>query len=66
MHGRSIQVIGLWTRKDLLFTFKLGEGCAHVAELLFALENTVDAKADDLSCTSRPCEWSLHWNVFNF
>jgi len=32
-----------------LFTFRLGEGCAHVAGLLFSLENIVDSKANVLA-----------------
>ncbi|XP_061186982.1 uncharacterized protein LOC133195130 [Saccostrea echinata] len=34
----------------------LGEGCTHVAGLLFALEGR-PVTDDDVPCTSKPCEW---------
>ncbi|KAL5013082.1 hypothetical protein ScPMuIL_011633 [Solemya velum] len=40
----------------------LGEGCAHIASLLFALENAATkaqpTEINEISCTSKPCEWS--------
>lgn len=41
-----------------MLTFRLGEGCTRVAWLLFSLENIVDSKANELSWTSKHCEWS--------
>ncbi|XP_061191601.1 uncharacterized protein LOC133199778 [Saccostrea echinata] len=35
----------------------LGEGCTHVAGLLFALEGR-PVTDDDVPCTSKPCEWN--------
>ncbi|KAL5021555.1 hypothetical protein ScPMuIL_000710 [Solemya velum] len=38
-----------------------GEGCTHVAALLFALDASATSNAEgdgDTACTSRPCEWS--------
>ncbi|KAL5006239.1 hypothetical protein ScPMuIL_015045, partial [Solemya velum] len=42
----------------------LGEGCTHVASLLFALENAATnaqpTEINEISCTSKPFEWSKH------
>ncbi|KAJ8310544.1 hypothetical protein KUTeg_012409 [Tegillarca granosa] len=36
----------------------LGEGCTHVAGLLFALEGQPLTKNDEIPCTSQPCQWN--------
>ena len=42
--------------------FSCGEGCTHVAGLLFALEGRPSKEAaDDMAdppCTSKPCQWN--------
>jgi hypothetical protein len=46
----------------LVFHFSLGEGCTHIAGLLFALENITEIQekneVDTAACTSKPCEWN--------
>jgi hypothetical protein len=46
----------------LVFHFSLGEGCTHIAGLLFALENITETQekneVDTAACTSKPCEWN--------
>lgn len=41
----------------ILWIYSLGEGCTHVAGLLFALEGR-PVTEDDVPCTSKPCEWN--------
>lgn len=46
-----------------MFHFRLGEGCTHIAGLLFALENITETEegnneVDTPACTSKPCEWN--------
>lgn len=36
----------------------LGEGCTHIAGLLFSLENISTTDKNEEPCTSKPCEWS--------
>lgn len=36
--------------------FSCGEGCIHIAGLLFALE-AID-ELEDMPCTSKPCQWN--------
>lgn len=39
--------------------FSCGEGCTHIAGLLFALEGRpfID-ELEDMPCTSKPCQWN--------
>lgn len=41
----------------LCYVCSLGEGCTHVAGLLFALEGRLFTDAD-VPYTSKPCEWN--------
>ena len=41
----------------ILWIYSLGEGCTHVAGLLFALEGR-PVTEDDVPWTSKPCEWN--------
>lgn len=39
--------------------FRCGEGCTHIAGLLFALEGRPQTdEMQDLPCTSKPCQWN--------
>ena len=41
------------------FNFSCGEGCTHIAGLLFALEGRLpEDELSDLPCTSKPCQWN--------
>lgn len=41
-----------------IINFRLGEGCTHIAGLLFSLENISTTDKNEEPCTSKPCEWS--------
>lgn len=38
-------------------SFRLGEGCTHIAGLLFALEGK-ETIEENVPCTSQPCQWN--------
>ena len=49
----------LFILKDLNFYFRCGEGCTHIAGLLFALEGRPPSdELEDEACTSKPCQWN--------
>ena len=45
-----------WTI-TLISIFSLGEGCTHIAGLLFKLEACAQEK-ENTACTSKPCNWN--------
>lgn len=47
----------------LIFYFRRGEACSHIAAILFALEDYIakglNQLPDDSTCTDRLCEWNV-------
>ena len=41
-----------------MIPYRLGEGCTHIAGLLFALEGRESNDDEDTPCTSKTCQWN--------
>jgi hypothetical protein len=61
-HILSLKLHDVELGLSLVFHFRLGEWCTHIAGLLFALENITETQekneVDTAACTSKPCGWN--------